>query len=93
MQFARVDIRWQFLVLADRTAWVQAINDRFHRKHGELHQVREFGVMQCANATAPAIRVQSWSSYVHGDKGKPDVVSKIPDFLRRRESVCLHHVA
>ncbi len=31
-----------------------------------------------------AIRAQPWSPYIPGNDSKPDVVSSIPEFLRRR---------
>jgi len=49
-----------------------------------IGEVRADGQFNVVWRTKTAIRAQPWSPYVPGNEGKPDVVSSIPDFLRRR---------
>ncbi|HEV7833669.1 MAG TPA: urea ABC transporter substrate-binding protein [Caballeronia sp.] len=49
-----------------------------------IAEVRADGQFNVVWRTKTAIRAQPWSPYIQGNEGKPDVVSSIPDFLRRR---------
>src|SRR5471032_3619581 len=49
-----------------------------------IGEVRADGQFNVVWRTKTAIRAQPWSPYIPGNEGKPDVVSSIPDFLRRR---------
>ncbi|MEA3090496.1 MAG: urea transport system substrate-binding protein, partial [Caballeronia sp.] len=49
-----------------------------------IGEVRADGQFNVVWRTKTAIRAQPWSPYIQGNEGKPDVVSSIPDFLRRR---------
>jgi len=49
-----------------------------------IGEVRADGQFNVVWRTKTTIRAQPWSPYVPGNEGKPDVVSSIPDFLRRR---------
>src|SRR6202163_2301872 len=49
-----------------------------------IGEVRADGQFNVVWRTKTAIRAQPWSPYISGNEGKPDVVSSIPDFLRRR---------
>ena len=49
-----------------------------------IGEVRADGQFNVVWRTKTAIRAQPWSPYIAGNEGKPDVVSSIPAFLRRR---------
>jgi urea transport system substrate-binding protein len=49
-----------------------------------IGEVRADGQFNVVWRTKTAIRAQPWSPYIDGNAGKPDVVSSISDFLRRR---------
>jgi urea transport system substrate-binding protein len=52
-----------------------------------IGEVRADGQFNVVWKTKTAIRAQPWSPYIAGNQGKPDVVSSIPEFLRRRSRV------
>src|SRR5476651_1375824 len=60
--------------------------DGNHHRHKPvmIGEVRADGQFNVVWRTKTAIRAQPWSPYIPGNEGKPDVVSSIPDFLRRR---------
>ena len=49
-----------------------------------IGEVRGDGQFNVVWRTKTAVRAQPWSPYIAGNEGKPDVVSSIPEFLRRR---------
>jgi urea transport system substrate-binding protein len=49
-----------------------------------IGEVRADGQFNIVWKTKAPIRAQPWSPYIAGNQGKPDVVSSIREFLRRR---------
>ena len=49
-----------------------------------IGEIRGDGQFNVVWKTKTAIRAQPWSPFIAGNEGKPDIVSAIPEFLRRR---------
>lgn len=52
-----------------------------------IGEVRADGQFNVVWKTKTTIRAQPWSPYIPGDAGKPEVVSSIGNFLRRRSAM------
>ncbi|HVE07893.1 MAG TPA: urea ABC transporter substrate-binding protein [Paraburkholderia sp.] len=54
-----------------------------------IGEIRGDGQFNVVWKTKTAIRAQPWSPYIAGNQGKPDVVSSIPEFLRRKRAMAV----